>query len=324
MEIKKGCVIIRWHFVYNIRKSTIRNGVTIIMKLKAFGKINLGLDVVRRRENGYHDVRMIMQTVGIFDRLDFQKVKEPGIQISTNLSFLPSDKNNLVYQAAKLLMDEFKIKEGISIDLEKHIPVAAGMAGGSSDCAATLVGVNYMFNLGLSMEELMERGVKLGADVPYCVMRGTALSEGIGEVLTPLPAMPDCFILIAKPPISVSTKFVYENLQVGKLQHHPDIDGMVTAIHEGNLKGITDRMENVLETVTAAKYPVIEEIKEFMRNHGAMESIMSGSGPTVFGIYNDKESIEKASRALKDSGLAKQVFITYPANKKVGEEEDES
>ena len=200
--------------------------------LKALAKINLGLDVVRRREDGYHEVRMIMQTIHLYDLLEIQKIREPGIQIVSNLSFLPVNENNLVYKAAKLLMDEFQVQDGLLIRLKKFIPVAAGMAGGSSDAAAVLFGVNKMFRLGLTTEQLMERGVKIGADVPYCILRGTALSEGIGEVLTKLPPVPQCQVLVAKPGINVSTKFVYENLHANDLSPdaHPDIDGMIQAI----------------------------------------------------------------------------------------------
>ena len=183
------------------------------MQLKALAKINLGLDVLRRREDGYHEGRMIMQTVHIFDQLQLEKKQDTGISVRTNLYYLPENENNLVYKAAKLLWDEFGLPGGISIQLKKYIPVAAGMAGGSSDAAAVLFGMNRMYDLGLSMEELMQRGVKIGADVPYCIMRGTALAEGIGEVLSPLPPMPPCTILVAKPGIGVSTRFVFENLK---------------------------------------------------------------------------------------------------------------
>lgn len=284
------------------------------MKLKAYGKINLALDVVRKREDGYHEVRMIMQTVGIFDRIELLEEKEPGIRIGTNLSFVPADESNLAYKAAKLLMDEFQISSGLSITLEKHIPVAAGMAGGSTDAAAVLYGVNRLFGLGLSKEQLMERGVKIGADVPYCIMRGTALSEGIGEILTPLPAAPKCSLLIAKPGISVSTKYVYENLHANSLKKHPDIDGMIAAIRGNDLRGVTDRMENVLETVTAEKYPVIEEIKACMREQGAMNALMSGSGPTVFGIFATEEEARRAYEVLAEKNLAKQLFVTCMKN----------
>ena len=183
-------------------------GIMKEISVKALAKINLGLDVVRRREDGYHEVKMVMQTIHLFDRLEMKKTAG-GITMTTNLSFLPTNENNLVYKAAKLLMDEFQIRDGIDVKLHKYIPVAAGMAGGSTDAAAVLYGMNRMFELGLSKEELMQRGVKIGADVPYCIMRGTALAEGIGEQLTALPPMVKCPILIAKPQISVSTKFVY-------------------------------------------------------------------------------------------------------------------
>lgn len=207
------------------------------IKLKAKAKINLGLDVLRKREDGYHEVRMIMQTIGLYDRLVIRPAADGQISIRTNLRFLPTGEDNLVYRAAKLLMDEFQIKQGVEIELGKYIPVAAGMAGGSSDAAATLVGVNKLFELGLDTEQLMKRGVKIGADVPFCVMRGTALAEGIGERLTPLPPMPECHILIAKPGIHVSTKFVYGNLRADELKEHPDIDGQIEALKRGDLHG---------------------------------------------------------------------------------------
>lgn len=289
--------------------------------LKAYGKINLGLDVLRRREDGYHDVRMIMQTVGIFDRIDLIRNEEPGIQVETNLYYLPTNENNLVYKAAKLLMDEFHIISGITIRLKKFIPVAAGMAGGSSDAAAVIFGVNKMFQLGLTTAQLMERGVKIGADVPYCILRGTALSEGIGEVLTPLPAVPQCQVLIAKPGISVSTKFVYENLHANDLRpdQHPDIDGMIDAIRARDIHGIAGKLGNVLETVTVGEYPVIREIKEKMMDYGAIGSLMSGSGPTVFGLFINPKAAQDAYEKLRfgsASQLAKQVYLTNFYNQK--------
>ena len=284
------------------------------MKLRAYAKINLGLDVLRRREDGYHDVKMIMQTIQMYDMLEMEKSEKPGIHLTTNLSYIPVNENNLVYKAAKLLMDQYGLEEGITINLNKFIPVAAGMAGGSSDAAATLVGVNKMFQLGLTRQQLMELGVKIGADVPYCVMRGTALAEGIGEKLTVLPPMPPCYVLIGKPGISVSTKFVYTNLNLGPDTHHPDIDGMIQALEKRDLYGITDRMENVLEKVTIPEYPVIETIKNHMKAHGAVNAMMSGSGPTVFGIFDDKEKAEYACEKLKESMLAKQIFLTTVFN----------
>ena len=291
------------------------------LSLKAYGKINLGLDVLRRREDGYHDVRMIMQTVGIFDRVDLVRKEEPGIEVETNLYYLPTNENNLVYKAAKLLMDEFQVQEGLLIRLRKFIPVAAGMAGGSSDAAAVLFGVNKMFRLGLTTEELMERGVKIGADVPYCILRGTALSEGIGEVLTSLSPVPQCQVLVAKPGINVSTKFVYENLHANDLrpEQHPDIDGMIRAIKAQDLQGIADKLGNVLETVTGKEYPVIQEIKDKMLEFGAIGSLMSGSGPTVFGLFTNPKAAQQAYEELRygeSSGLAKQVYLTNFYNQK--------
>ena len=230
--------------------------------------------------------------------------------MTTNLSFLPTNENNLVYKAAKLLMDEFQIRDGIDVKLHKYIPVAAGMAGGSTDAAAVLYGMNRMFELGLSKEELMQRGVKIGADVPYCIMRGTALAEGIGEQLTALPPMVKCPILIAKPQISVSTKFVYENLKLDENTVHPDIDRLVEDIRRKDLAAITSDMGNVLETVTIPNYPVIAEIKEHMMEHGAAGAMMSGSGPTVFRLFDDKEKAVAAYEAMQASGLAKQVYLT--------------
>lgn len=280
------------------------------ISVKALAKINLGLDVVRKREDGYHEVRMVMQTIHLFDRLQIARNTSGKITMSTNLPFLPTNENNLVYKAAKLLKDEFQIKDGIDVKLHKHIPVAAGMAGGSTDAAAVLYGMNRMFGLGLSREELMQRGVKLGADVPYCVMRGTALAEGIGEELTALPPMVKCPVLIAKPQISVSTKFVYENLKLNEQTVHPDIDRLVSDIKAKDLQAIAADMGNVLETVTIPNYPIIAEIKNHMMEHGAMNSMMSGSGPTVFGLFENEDVAAAAYDAMRASGLAKQVYLT--------------
>ena len=280
------------------------------LELKALGKINLGLDVLGRRENGYHDVRMVMQTVSLYDRIIMKKSKTPGIRLETNLYYLPVNENNLAYQAAQMLMDEFHIEEGVSIQLDKHIPVAAGMAGGSSNAAAVLFGMNRMFSLGLSQKELMERGVKLGADVPYCIMRGTVLAEGIGEILTPLSPMPKCYVLIAKPAISVSTKMVYEKLDSHEIEDHPDIDGILAGLKAGDLKKVAGSMGNVLERVTVDAYPVIDQIKKMMIKEGALNAMMSGSGPTVFGIFEEKATARKAADAIRDARLTKQVYVT--------------
>ena len=284
------------------------------MRLRALAKINLGLDVLRKREDGYHELRMIMQTINMYDQLDIEISKTPGIKITTNLPFIPVNESNLVYKAAKLLMDEFQVEQGITVDLQKFIPVAAGMAGGSSDAAAAMIGVNRLFGLGLSVKELMERGVKIGADVPYCLLRGTALAEGIGDKLRALPPCPDCYVLIGKPAISVSTKFVYENLHANELEYHPEIDKMLEAIQWHNLNKIADCIGNVLETVTIPHYPVIQEIKDHMKEYGALNAMMSGSGPTVFGLFDDKATAENACEALRASRLARTVFLTTVFN----------
>lgn len=282
--------------------------------LKALAKINLGLDVLGRRENGYHDVRMVMQTIYLYDNVTLTKTEESGIQLECNLFYLPVDETNIAYKAAKLLVDEFDIKEGIRIVLDKHIPVAAGLAGGSSNAAAVLVGMNRLFALGLSQEDLMERGVKLGADVPYCVMRGTVLAEGIGEILSPLPPLPKCCVLIAKPGISVSTKTVYEKLDSQEIAEHPDIDGILEGLEEQDIQKVAASMGNVLEAVTVGDYPIIEQIKKVMKESGALNAMMSGSGPTVFGIFEDRQRAREAKQKIRELQIAKQVYIANVHN----------
>lgn len=277
---------------------------------KAYAKINLGLDVLRRREDGYHEVKMIMQTVNIYDTLTFTAKTEPGIVLKTDRDELSVGEDNLICRAADKLFTEAGTAYGVEIFLEKRIPIAAGMAGGSTDAAAALTGLNELFSLGFSLEQLQAIGVTLGADIPYCLAGGTALSEGIGEVLTRLPAPPSCILLVAKPDINVSTKFVYENLHADTLTYHPDIDGMIEALRTGSLRGITDRLGNVLENVTVREYPVIDRIKELMKRAGAENALMSGSGPTVFGIYTEEETAQKAAAQIREQMLAKQVFVT--------------
>lgn len=282
--------------------------------LKALAKINLGLDVLGRRENGYHDVRMVMQTIYLYDNVTMEKTEEAGIHLECNLFYLPVDENNIAYKAAKLLMDEFNIQKGVRIVLDKHIPVAAGLAGGSANAAAVLVGMNRLFSLGLSQKDLMERGVSLGADVPYCVMRGTVLAEGIGEILSPLPPLPKCCVLIAKPGISVSTKTVYEKLDSQEITEHPDIDGILEGLDKQDLHKVASSMGNVLETVTIGDYPMIEEIKDVMKETGALNAMMSGSGPTVFGIFDDRSKAKEAQQKLRELQIAKQVYIANVHN----------
>ena len=280
------------------------------IELKALAKINLGLDVLGRRENGYHDVRMVMQSIYLYDEVKIEKTEAPGIALASNLSFLPTGEGNIAYKAAQLLTEEFEIGEGVKITLNKHIPVAAGLAGGSSNAAAVLFGMNRMFHLGLTREELMARGVRLGADVPYCIMRGTVLAEGIGEELSVLPAMPKCTVLIAKPPVSVSTKVVYEALDAKEIVEHPDIDGIIEGLKKHSLKQVAACMGNVLEDVTIPMHPVIEQIKGEMKEAGALNAMMSGSGPTVFGLFESRAAAREAQRRIREKSLTRQVYVT--------------
>lgn len=296
---------------------------------KAYAKINLCLDVLRRREDGYHEVKMIMQTVDLYDELTFSikenykseissydvencddnqiELKVLNVKEGTDLGPV---KKNLIYRAARLVLDEYNVKTPVTITLDKHIPVAAGMAGGSTDAAAVFHGLNELLALGMTLEDMCNLGVKIGADVPYCIMGGTALSEGIGEKLTSIANPPECYVLIAKPDINVSTKFVYENLHANELKVHPDVDGMIDAIVNQDLTKISQLLGNVLENVTVAEYPIINEIKNLMKDNGALGSLMSGSGPTVFGLYDDKDKAEDAALLIKAKKLSNEVFVT--------------
>ena len=289
-----------------------------ICQMNAYAKINLGLDVVCRLDNGYHEVRMVMQTVGIYDVLTFErfdfKEGQPQIVITTDSGDLPTDENNLIYKAAKLMIEQYHIREGVRIHLDKHIPIAAGMAGGSADAAATLKGINSLLGLQIPREELMTLGVRIGADVPYCILGGSALAEGIGEKLTVLPAAPSCYLVVAKPDIDVSTRHVYEHLDEEGITGHPDIDGMVAAISEDDLSGVVSRLGNVLEDVTVKEYPIIRSIKERMLELGAKGSLMSGSGPAVYGIFDDEETALSAYQQICEEHLTKQTFITTFVN----------
>ena len=281
---------------------------------KAYAKINLGLDVLRRRPDGYHDVKMVMQTVDLYDVLSVSKKEEDTITISTKNEELPVNEDNLIYKAVKLMKDTYGITGGVHVDLVKNIPIAAGMAGGSTDAAAAMRAVNKLFDLNRPMKELEAHAVKIGADVPYCIQGGTVLSEGIGELLTDLPDAPQCILLIAKPDISVSTKYVYENLNLPTLEKHPDIDAMVNAIKEGDVQRMLEPMDNVLASVTENKYGIIKEIKQSMEKSGAIKAMMSGSGPTVFGIFETMVQAAGAYDAIKEKGMARDIFISKFVN----------
>lgn len=278
--------------------------------LRAHGKINLGLDVIRRLENGYHEVKMIMQSVELADIVTMRRLSEDKITVAADRAGLPCDESNLAWRAAALMKERYSLRGGVEIFLEKHIPVAAGMAGGSADCAAVLKGMNELFDLSASLEELQEIGVKLGADVPYCLLGGCALSEGIGERLTQLAEPPACSLLLAKPDIDVSTRHVYESLRPDALKRHPDIDGMIRDIEKGDLNGLCGKMENVLESVTGAEYPIIGEIERLMLEEGALTALMSGSGPTVFGVFREEKVAGSAMRAIRERNLTEEVFVS--------------
>lgn len=283
------------------------------IELKAYGKINIGLDVIRKREDGYHDLDMIMQTVGVYD--DVIISREDGtqtyeIEVSTDADILPNDKGNLAFMAAKVLMEAYDIKSKVKIHINKRIPIAGGMAGGSADCAAVLRGVNKLFQLGLTDEQLQEYGVKLGADVPYCIVGGTKRAQGIGEILTDLPTPPKCYVIIAKPDAFVSTKFVYSHIRPAQIENHPDIDGIIESIKAGDLYGMCEKIANVMEDVTIPEYPIIQKVKDILKSNGAVNALMSGSGPTVFGIYDDEEKAKQSMDALSGNEFVSQLYLT--------------
>lgn len=272
-----------------------------ILIKKTPAKINLTLDVTGKLENGYHTLSMIMQSIDVCDELSFEKTADETILFSMNKDLpdkIPAEKN-LVYKAAKLMKDTFKIDGGFKIHLTKNIPAAAGLAGGSSDCAATLIGINELCGLGLDIEKLYEIGVKLGADVPFCIRKGTMLAEGIGEILTPLAPLTGIPVLLIKPNISISTPYVYKHLKLNELDYHPDNKAVISYIKDNNIKKIAASLSNVLETVTIPENPIIAELKHYLTENGAIGSLMSGSGPTTFGIFENMETAKKAYEKAK-------------------------
>lgn len=276
----------------------------------AHAKINLGLDVLRKREDGYHEVKMIMQTIGLHDTLTFKRTEDDRIVIESDSGKLPLDEHNLIYKAAKVFFEETGQAFGVHVFLEKRIPIAAGMAGGSTDAAAAFEALNELAGCPCSQEKLMEIAVRVGADVPYCIMKGTALSEGIGEILTALPPVALANLVIAKPDIDVSTAFVYKNLKVNELDSHPDIDGMRAAIEKNDLQGVTDRLGNVLETVTIPAHPIIGQLKDCCMANGAVNALMSGSGPTVFAIFDSPVKAEQAAEKIRSDFQLHEVYVT--------------
>ena len=277
------------------------------MLVKAYGKINISLDITGKREDGYHLLKMIMQNVDLYDSMSFQKCNK-GINISCNKPYIPTDEKNLVYKAAKLFMDTYDIREGINIYLKKNIPVAAGMAGGSSDAAAAFRTLRQLFKIDVSDDELMNLGVKIGADVPYCIIGGTALCEGIGEIITPLKPFKNRILVLVKPNFGVSTKEVFKNLDISKIYKHPDTEAIIRAMQQEKLADVCSGMKNLLENVTLRKYPILKRIKEDMLKMGAVGSMMSGSGPTIFAFFDDMLKAQRCYDKFKTQ--YKEVYIT--------------
>ena len=288
--------------------------LTSIM-LKARAKINLTLDVTGKREDGYHFVKMIMQTISLYDTLLIKKVQKPGIWLKCDVKWLPCDERNIAYKAAALMIETFGIKEGVSISIRKRIPVAAGLAGGSADCAAVIKGMNEIFKLGLDEEKLMELGSKLGSDVPFCIMEGTALAEGTGNILTRIDNCPELNMVLVKLPVSVSTATVYKNLNCYELPFHPDTEKMLVYIKNKDDEGIASALSNVLETVTIKMHPRIDTIKDKLVEKGALGAVMSGSGPTVFGIFADKQAACEAADSLRAELKLKNVYVVKTEDK---------
>ena len=281
------------------------------IQLKAYGKINLGLDVLRKRPDGYHDLEMVMQLVDVYDDIEITKTdRKDDIKVETDTMVLSNGQDNLAYMAAKLLFEEFDIHQGIVIHINKRITIAGGMAGGSADCAATLKGVNTLFELGLSKEELMELGVRLGADVRYCILGGTAIARGIGEILTPLPGAPQCHVVIATPTVSVSTAYVYGHIRPDEIQKRPDTKGLAQAIRDGDLEQMASLVYNVMEDVTVSEYPMIQDLKNIMLEEGALNAIMSGSGPTVVGLFQDLQKAQNAVEAIQKKAQTRHLYLT--------------
>lgn len=270
------------------------------IEINAKAKINLSLDVTDKRPDGYHNVKMIMQTIDLHDKVVIEEIPS-GMEIACNSPYVPSNCENIAYKAAALIADKYTVKSGIRITIDKRIPVAAGLAGGSSNAAAVLRGMNTLFSLGIDQTELMELGKQIGADVPYCIKGGTSLAEGIGEILTELPCLSGVDIVLVKPRVGVSTPWVYRNLDLSKVSSRPDTDLLIKAVAEKDVESIAGNMKNVLETVTIPRYKIIDIIKMRLLELGALGSMMSGSGPSVFGIFGDRRTAERAYRSINKS-----------------------
>ena len=277
------------------------------MKIKAYGKVNISLDVVGKREDGYHLLSMIMQNIDLYDEIEVEK-QQCGITLECNKSYVPVDNRNLAYKAAEIFKERYDIVDGVKINIEKNIPVSAGLAGGSTDAAAVLKVMNELFNVNATEEELMELGLKLGADIPYCIHGGTALCEGIGEIITPIKSFRDKIIVLVKPAFGVSTKEVYKNFNLEKVKQHPKTSEIINAIENDDLNFVANNMKNLLENVTLRKHKILIKIKEEMNACGAINSMMSGSGPTVFAFFDDMLKAQRCFEKMKKK--YSDVFIT--------------
>ena len=277
------------------------------MKIKAYGKVNISLDVVGKREDGYHLLSMIMQNIDLYDEIEVEK-QECGIILESNKSYVPVDNRNLAYKAAEIFKERYDIVDGVKINIEKNIPVSAGLAGGSTDAAAVLKVMNKLFNVNATEEELMELGLKLGADIPYCIHGGTALCEGIGEIITPIKPFRDKIVVLVKPAFGVSTKEVYKNFNLEKVKQHPKTAEIINAIENDDLNFVASNMKNLLENVTLRKHKILIKIKEEMNACGAINSMMSGSGPTVFAFFDDMLKAQRCFEKMKKK--YSDVFIT--------------
>ena len=280
------------------------------INLKARAKINITLDVTGVRDDGYHELKMIMQTVELYDGVYIKKIEKPIIKLKSNLEWLPKDERNLAYRAAARIREKYGIKEGVYIELRKAIPVAAGLAGGSSDCASVLYGMNKLFDLGISRKTLAEIGLTLGSDVPYCLMRGTALAEGRGEILTRLPSCPKAWVVLAKPPMGLSTAAVYKAIDRAKEISHPNTEAVIEAIKDKDLHRMARNLSNVLETVSMEMCPMVGEIKRRFMETGAIGSLMSGSGPTVYGLFESRKIAQSSAETIKEEFGLRDVALT--------------
>ena len=277
---------------------------------KAYAKVNLSLDVIGKRDDGYHDLRTVMQTVDLYDTLSFSLNDTGHVTLTSSSDQVPSDDSNLIVRACNLMREAYDIKEGIDVDLVKDIPVQAGLGGGSTDAACALRAMNDLFSLGLSAGQLCAHGATLGADVPFCIRGGTCLAEGIGEILTPLPSPPACTVLIVKPQAGISTAEAYQTLDLKPIENHPDTDALVRALQDDDLKTMCDVMGNVFEPVAFRRIPALRDLEHTMRDYGALRAMMSGSGPSVFGIFREEADAVKTYHLLKSRGRGGAVFVS--------------